>query len=313
MNAVEQLKNIFKQEDTGIILKQMKTEYNLNNIEYLNLVAIFMTYITISTNPDIPSTCNFICTIILKYRDRQNDNINSEIFSDCIMSFVNNELKTNNSEIKIIKQIEDGIFFHSFNATFYPRINEYGLIVHDKPWNLEEIEEIIKIFKRYGISNIFGMYQGRTETPIFFSSHLATSPYYGLSSPTFFRKFIENDSCYFNTFRDRNYETAKESIEMLCMPLNENERKYVYLFFKKYWNYFASEELPCIAITTGEQLNCKQKLPNRFENESSSTYISRCLLQQYNLMIKQDIPRDSIEIFSYENLAFLEMEKKKNI
>lgn len=314
MCLINQLKSVFNNEDSSLIFKSMKEKYELSNLEYLNLIAIFMTYVIISKNPEIPSTCVTICNTILKYRHRSNENINSQIFYECINTFVINELSIDSkNEERILKNLESGLLFHSFNSSFLPKIQEQGLVLHDKPWNLNEVEKIRMIFKKYGIQNIFGMYQGKIETPIFFSNQLCSSPYYGLSSPTFFRKFIENDKSYFNVFLNRDREMAIDSIKKLCFPLTEEEKKYVYNFFSKYWTYFASDDLPCIAIANKKDMGIQQPLPIRHFGESTDSYITRCFMQQSNVMIKNDIPRDRIEIFSYENLAFVDYEKNKNI
>lgn len=309
------LKNKLESQENQFIIEELAKKYSLSSIEYISLINILMYYYCISNNPDTLVIAKLICEKILKYREHFKINQTGEFFTSCLNEIVTREciIDRTNTLSNLQKLVNEGLIFHSFNSAFFDRINTQGLIVKEKPWNLEEIENVRKIFYEKENYNVFGLYQGKISTPIFFADTLISSPYYGLSSPTFFRKFIENKPEYFNVFLNRDYLKAKESIEKLCSILGDEEKNTVFKFFNKYWNLFTNGELPYVAISTKEKMGIKSYQSEQFPNEPLEQYYLRCLLSGRNHMIKTDIDRDKLELFSYSHLSFSPKIKEKNI
>lgn len=312
---LDTIKSNFDNSENRFIIEEIAKKYQLSSIEYISLIDILIYYYCISPNPDTLNTVPFVCEEIVKYREQFKKNQTGEFFTNCLRNLIENEcLKDRNSTLNNLQElINEGLIFHSFNAAFFDKINTQGLVVKEKPWNLEEVEEVRKIFQEKENYNIFGLYQGRTATPVFFADTLISSPYYGLSSPTFFRKFIENEPEYFNVFLNRDYPKAYESINKLCTELNDKEKEIVINFFNKYWNLFTSEDLPYVAISTKERMEIKTYPLEQFQNETLEQYYLRCLLSGRNHMFKNDISRDNLDIFSYSQLTFNPKTKEKNI
>lgn len=312
---LEAIKNNFSNENNQLIIQEISKQYHLSSLEYISLINILMYYYSISANPNTIDTVQYVCSQIIKYREKLKINQTNELFDNCLSDLISKELKFDrNSTINNLeKLVNEGLVFHSFNAAFFDKINQDGLIVKEKPWNLEDIEKVRKIFQNRNKKNIFGLYQGREATPIFFANTLATSPYYSLSSPTFFRKFIENKPEYFNVFLNRDFDKAKQSIIELCTVLNEEERKIVYSFFNKYWELFTNNELPYIAISTKEALEVQDNKLSRLPSEPLEYYYLRCLLSNHNYMFKNNIDRNKLQLFSYKRLTLIPSVKEKSI
>lgn len=312
---IEAIKEHLSNPDNQLIIKGIQERYQLSPLEYISLIDILMYYYSISPNPNTVEIIPIICDKIITYREKFKVNQTGEFFTVCIKEFVNRECSKNyDATIDNLKRLaEEGLVFHSFNSAFFDKINEQGLIIQEKPWDLEELETVRKIFQKKNNNNIFGLYQGRTSTPIFFTDTLISSPYYGLSSPTFFRKFVEHKSEYRNTFLNRDLESAKKSMEDLCNGLEPYDARTTMHFFNKYWNLFTNGALPCVAISTVNKLNIKTYQMAPFENESQEDYYIRVLLHGHVHIISNNIPRESLELFSYESLSFNNPVKEKNI
>lgn len=311
---LERINDKFSDSETQFIIQEVAKKYQLSQFEYLSLIDILLYYFCISSQPDTLHITKLICDKITIHRDRLALNQTNDLFVECLAEIIKQEITIDKNAVNNIETfIREGIIFHSFNATFFDKINTQGLVVKDKPWSLDDIESIRKLFQKYGKGNIFGLYQGRSATPIFFANALVSSPYYALSSPTFFRKFIENKKEYFNVFLNRDYPSAKKSIEELCSNLSLEEQKQVFDFFNKYWSLFTNGELPYVAISTKEKLGIESQTLERRTDEDLIEYYVRCLLQSNNYMIKDDIPREKLELFSYGNLSIIPKEKEKNI
>lgn len=304
------IQEIFLQ-DNQLIITEMSKRYSLSNEEYSNLINLMLYYYSITTFPNTLEAVTFICNEIQKYKEEIEKNQNCHLFESCISEFLKQELEKNGNLQKTGNFLNEGFVFHSFNAAFLDTINSKGLIAKEKPWNLEEVEMVRSIFQKKNQKNIFGLYQGRSETPIFFANNLTSSAYYGLSSPTFFRKFIENKPKYFNVFLNRDFNKASESIEEVCNGLSSEEKDTVFEFFHKYWNIFTSEKYPCIAISTKEKLGVDTTPLQRRDNEDDFRYYLRQILDTKNIMLHQDIPRESLEIFSYQSFSFVSNINKK--
>ena len=298
-------------DENKFIITEMSKKFSLSNEEYINLVNLIIYYYTITSSPNTLEAVATICNKIITYRSEIEKNQNHGLFQDCLTTFLQEELQSAGNLNRIQKFLNQGFIFHSFNPAFYDPINEKGLVAKEKPWNLEEVEAVREIFQRRNKKNIFGLYQGREKTPLFFANNLMSSAYYGLSSPTFFRKFIENNPQYFNTFLNRDYAKARESINSICLDLEATERNIVLQFFEKYWSIFATNRLPYIAISTKKKL----KIPEEQLENTGDTFdtILKKIMSTKNFMIHEDISRDCLEIFDYESFSITPIQKEKNI
>jgi len=304
------IENLFLEENQFIITEMAKI-YNLSNEEYSNLVNLMMYYYIIQNNPNTLDAVSTVCEQIQKHREEIQKNQNCYLFRECIEIFLQEEKEKTGNLHKVEEFLKGNFVFHSFNSAFLETINRQGLITKEKPWSLEEVEEIRQIFQSKNKKNIFGLYQGRGDTPIFFANNLVSSAYYGLSSPTFFRKFIENSPQYFNVFLNRDYLKAKESIDNLCKDLEPQEKEKVLHFFQKYWSLFTSNSFPCVAISTKEKLGIKVVPFERRDNETDFQYILRQMSETKSMMIHQDIPRESLDIFEYQSFSFAQNPNEK--
>lgn len=299
-----------QKEENQFLITELSQRYCLSKEEYLNLVDLMIYYYIITTSPNTIQTVPIICDEIMRHKEEINKNQNYSLFRSCLTILLEQEKKKEGNLNKLDAFLEEGFVFHSFNSAFNSQIEEKGLIVKEKPWSLEEVEQVREIFKKYQ-KDIFGTYQGRTSTPIFFANNLISSAYYGLSSPTFFRKFIENHPQYFNTFLNRDYVRAKESMERLCSSLTYEETEVVMGFFQKYWNMLATDSLPSLAISTKKKLGIatSQNPPSKKDID----FYLHALIDSNNVMKRENIERDQLEILSYQSLSFAPVTKEKYI
>ncbi len=302
----------FNSSENQLIITEMAKKYSLSREEYLNLINLMIYYYVITTKPNTLEAITTICNHIKTYRESIEKHQSGSLFKDCLSSFLETEEKNGNLN-KAEQFINQGFLFHSFNSSFFSTIHEKGLSSKEKPWNLEEIEQIRQIFWKRDKKNIFGLFKAKEKTSVFFAESLLSASYYGLSSPTFFRKFIENNPKYFNVFLNRDYKKAVESIENLCIGLDPTEKKTVLIFFQKYWNIFASEDFPYIAISTKEKLGISPTIPDKFPNETQTQFLLRRILNGKNEILSQDVARDSLEIFSYQDFSFKPYTNEKHI
>ncbi len=300
----------FNNTENQLIITELAKKYSLSREEYVNLINLMIYYYIITDNPNTLEAVSIICDRIAKYKNDISKHQNNFFFKECLSLFLTQQEEKGNLN-RIENFLNQGFLFHSFNSAFFPLINTQGLMSEEKPWDLEEVERVRKIFLKNSNKNIFGLYQGKEKTPIFFANNLISSAYYGISSPTFFRKFIENKNKYFNIFSNRDYEMAKESIKELCEGLNENDRAIVFSFFQKYWDFFAEDNLPYVAISTKEKLNIENTIPSKLPNEKETDYILRRILETKNEMLHINISRNLLEIFSYQTFSFSTYTNKK--
>lgn len=303
----------FQNEENQFIITEMAKKYSLSKEEYIHLVNLLIYYYSISTTPNTLKAVQVICIKLKEFGNDLKKHQTHNLFKECLSVFLKGEQEQTGNFNKINNFLEEGFLFHSFNPAFLPQINEKGLIVKEKPWDLEEVEEIRKIFWNKLHKNVFGLYQGRKLTPVFFANNLLSSSYYGLSSPTFFRKFIENNPKYFDVFFRRDYPKAKESIENLCSVLDSEEKKKVFSFFEKYWDFFTTPDLAYVAVSTKQKLGIAKNPPPRNPNESEIDYLLRRILLVNNEMMSVDIARDQLEIFSYQSFAMVPYSNEKTI
>ncbi len=303
----------FLEDEKGkLLLEAIAKQYLLTKEEYLNVIDMSI-YNHIITGECLSlENLTFICEEIYKRRDLIQKHVNHEFATACLKHSFEKARQTDPSFEHLRAFLETGYVFHSFSPAFLPSIQSKGLVLKEKPWDLNEIEEVRKIFQKHKM-NIFGFYQGRSSTPVFFTDHLLSSPYYGLSSPTFFRKFIEHNPSYFDVFLNRDYNRAKEGMEELCTPLTAEEKNIVWAFFQKSWDFFATDTLPCLAISTKEQLGIPHVPASKDEQESLEHYYLRQLINAQNYAITHDIKREDLSIFQYDTLSFTSYQKQKNI
>lgn len=300
-----------ERDENKFIITEMAKKFSLSSEEYINLINLMIYYYTITSSPNTLEAVVTICNKIITYHNDIEKNQNHGLFQDSLATFLQGELQSVGNLNRVQNFLNQGFIFHSFNPAFYDPINEKGLVVKEKPWDLEEVEAVREIFQKRNKKNIFGLYQGREKTPLFFANNLMSSAYYGLSSPTFFRKFIENSPQYFNTFLNRDYAKARESINGICLHLEDSERNIVLHFFEKYWSIFATNRLPYIAISTKKKLKITEEQLESKEDMLDS--ILKRLLSTKNFMIHEDISRDCLEIFDYESFSISLLKKEKNI
>lgn len=303
----------FQKNENQFIITEMARKYSISKEEYIHLVNLMIYYYAISTTPN---TLEAVQTIYNKLKEFENDikkHHTHNLFQECLSLFLKEEQEKSGNLERIKAFLQEGFVFHSFNPAFLPQINEKGLIVKEKPWNLEEVEIVRQIFLKKFHKNVFGLYQGREKTPIFFANNLLSSAYYGLSSPTFFRKFIENDPTYFDVFFRKDYAKARESIENLCSPLEDYEKNQVLAFFQKYWDFFTSSNLSFVAITTREKLGITETPLEKRTNEGEIDYLVRKIIEVKNEMIKENIAREKLEIFSHQSFSIVPYTNEKTI
>lgn len=293
--------------ETKEYLSIVKKQYQLSNYEYTNLLSLLLTRRIITHDAESIDDINYFIQLIINNRNRTIINDNTNIYNGAIQYIVTNYFNTYGISEDTFKHITNNWFngynFHTLNSVFVKDIDAEGIKLDNKPWDVNEIKEVIRVLKR----NIFGMFNGNTG--VFFASNLKTSPYYGLSSPTFYRKFVENKPEYLNVFLDRNLFRANESIQKLCdtQNLTDEERDIIVDFFKKYWLAYASEELPCVLMRKRKKTS---DIPYPSTNVVNYT-IDLITKDDNNTYIKNDIARDEFEIFSYETLGIVSQYTKE--
>lgn len=185
----EQIINIFSNPKLQTIIARTQDQYHLTVEEDINLKSLLLTTFLLTRDElAIYSHFNTIINGILKDRSKNNF---EEILNQIIDTiFQNNQNDFGLAQKLIYNSILDGYCFHSFNASFLPTIQKKGLIIKEKPWDNKAIEKVRKLFSNHGIKDVFGLYQGKKETPIFFANNLKSSRFYAYSSPTWFRHFV---------------------------------------------------------------------------------------------------------------------------
>ena len=294
-------------EEIKNMLAVFREKMKLTDYEYTNLISLLVLK-QILTHDEIKEfDINVFINIIKKDADRKVVNDNNQVYKQAIQYIVNKYFTktgvSNTSYYEIMNNWFNGYLFHTLNDAFVDNINEHGFILEDKPWDIEEIKRIKSIFNKaiFGVSNA-------EDNVIFFTSTLASSPYYGLTSPTFFRKFVENDPKKLNIFLNRDLASSNESIIELCQRFNITGEDYDYVmsFFKKYWSIFSNNRLPSLLLLKRDHVDIEEP-----PTENMVEYvINRIYNDSRNKMIRQDIKREDLTIFSYEDL---EITKKRSL
>lgn len=304
----EQLNNIFSNEKLKEIIADTEAKYQFTSEEDITLKSILLsTYLLTREESSIYYYFHLIANNISKNHEKNNFDKIIEQIIDEIFKKAPNDFDL--ARVLIGNYILDGYYYHSFNSVFLNSIKEKGLLSKEKPWDDNEIEEIKAIFSSHNIKNIFGLYQGNKDYPIFLAESLNSSGFYANSSPTWFRHFAsggmsgttEYDK---NAFYNVYYEDAKENVIKMCKKanLNSNETMRVLLFFEKYWNMLATKDLPCIALVKRTDLKDTTFVPEPLDGEIARQYCKRAIFSctQGNHIVRKNIPPEKIIIFPYE-------------
>ena len=291
-------------KDFLVIIREQK---HLTDYEYVNLISLLVLKQIITHNTITELDVTTLINIIRNKDNKKFINDNNQVYYQAIKYIVeeyfNNTGVSNTSYSEIMNNWFNGYLFHTLNDSFVNEINENGLVLNNKPWDIEEIKRIKKIFNKaiFGISNA-------EDNIIFFARSLTSSPYYGLTSPTFFRKFVENDPHNINIFLNRDLYSSNESIIELCRKYNITGEEYDYVlnFFKKYWLVYANNRLPSLLLKKRDKVT----IPDMPDGDVCQYVVDKIYADSRNEMFKHDIPRDELIIFSYHDL---EIKKKKSL
>ena len=156
--------------------------------------------------------------------------------------------------------VEDGYYYHSFNGTFTDSIREHGLDPNIRNWDIDELRKIAAIGQRVGIGRLFGWAFINSEGKISVGNETDNIYPYADSSPEWFAQFIAEGSHIPHkdprfdkkAFAKRDYEAAKQNLELLCDTLSSRdeadvaaqraypnltleERVELLQFFEKHW------------------------------------------------------------------------------
>lgn len=296
-------------DDILKIIDKCKEDYNLTNYEYVNLITMLLAYEIITrlniSNSDIEQIIGFI---INNRNNKLQINNNSAVYNNTITyacnSFFSKYGINKNSYNTIMNNWFNGYYFHAFNGSFIELFNSNGIDLNNKPWDSYDLDNISKIYGK----KVFGYTNGNTNA-LFLSSSLSVSPYYSLSTPTFFRRFIENDSKYLNCYLNRDYNTSLLAINDLCDKYNVSQdiRDYTINFFNKYWNLFNKKEYPAIILLPRNN----QKEYVMPDDDVINNVVRNICNDNSNFKINSNIDREVFEIFDYESISIIAKEKKK--
>lgn len=296
----EYFKNI---QDTLLMYKK---QYQLTNYEYTNLILIILNGLLITGELE-KENIKYYIDLIISNRNNPIKNNNKFMFEKSIAYIVNNYFNKygENEECfdLLINNIKNGFYFHAFNHCFFNKFNEEGIVLEDKAWDITDIKRIKDILGK----NIFGISNGE-DNLLFLSTNLSISPYYGLSSPTFFRKFIERDPKYLNIYLERDIKSCYESINELCKNsnINDEDKYFIIHFFKKYWALFGNNELPAILLLPKEN----DSITIDYNKESIINYLCS---NSRTKIIRENLSRNQFYLFDCNNLriSFNETYKKE--
>ena len=99
----------------------------------------------------------------------------------------------------------------------------------------------------------------------------------------------------------------------LCDNLNTEEKEIVMNFFYKYWDLFTNNKLPYVAISSKEKLGILTYPIPQLPEETLEQYYLRLLLSGRNYMFHENIARENLDLFNYEDFTITNPVKEKNI
>lgn len=293
------------------ILDKYKQDYKLTEYEYVNLITMLLTYLIITRLEISIEDINYIINVIIENRNSNLQvNNNSFVYSSTISyacnKFFNKYGITKESYNTVMNNWFNGYYFHAFNGSFIDLFNSDGINLDNKPWDTSDLDNIANIYGK----KVFGFTNG-TNNCLFLSSSLSVSPYYSLSTPTFFRRFVENEQQFLNCYLNRDYNTSIRAVNNLCNKNNVSNDAvdYTISFFKKYWDIFNRKKYPGLILF--KRNNYKEyELP---DNNVIDSVINRISCDGSNFKITDSIGRDKIEIFDYESMSVISKNMQKEI
>lgn len=268
----------------------------------LKLKSMIIAYLIMTRNNKYLD--DLIAVLIAKLKDDDHFRTNGDEYFNIVLE----EAYKHYSKEEIINNyLIDGYLYHSFNGAFLASIKNRGLILNNKPWDLNETEQVKKIFSSHGKKDIYGMYQGEEKTPIYLANNLISSSYYALSSPTWFLHFttggMQDKECDKETFRNRDYSGCLKNILKIMHKyhLSKEEQDVVLVFFDKYYNYLGVNKSPKVLLIKRKIINPINDLELQEKGEQDIDYLKRIfrLHLSGNLMIKHNIKKEDILIIDY--------------
>lgn len=289
-------------------IQEKETIYLFTKEEDISLKSLLLTSFLLTENEEAPHLyLDYIVKQIIEHRGQScYDTVVFKIIEDMMQP--TSDIETAFSIIK--RFILNGYCYHSFNASFFNSIFQNGLVMQEKPWDQNKMEEVRNIFIKKGIHDVFGLYKPQKITPIFFANSLKSSSFYAYSSPTWFKHFtsggMKNRSGMDkDAFFKRDYNSAYHNIELLCKEgnLNIDETNLVFSFFQEYWDKLATFELPMVAIIKRKSLKTEEKIVIApVEGEEITDYIKRMIriYGDQNHIVYHDIAKEELLFFSYD-------------
>lgn len=318
----DELIKIFFDQKLLELIKKIENNYDFGVEEDVSLKSLLLTAYLLTREERAPYL--YFETIVSGILQERSKNHYQDILNTIIDQIFQHRENDYALAMKLYHQfITDGYCFHSFNAAFLPTIQKQGLVVEDKPWDNEQIEEIRSLFRSHHVPDVFGLYQGRKSTPLFFANNLNSSRFYAYSSPTWFRHFVsggmsgkmsEFDKTAF--FR-RDYAKAKENVIKLIKKtqISEDDQTKIMQFFDQQWNWIATNDSPLVALVKREDLIEKNQLASIpiLEHELAVDYLKRILRTDgsFNHIIKNNIAPEKIIIFPYDLSKIKEVQPEK--
>lgn len=303
------IENYFQSDDFARLLKPLKYIFekndfmiNTNIIGYLVSICIRYSILfgdknifsTNGLNEFVENVVNYIASIDYKnYSSLSHyaDEYVLELYKKILLKELNlTEYDLLDEKIKhsvstlIIKKIMGNQFkYHAFNSVFYESIKENGITPNIMFTSQQEIDNVDKIFEKYGISMIFGWRKLNCEGKVSYSETPSVSYYYGINSPEWFGQFTGQGVSFNpynkynkNAFVECDYAGAKNNLLTL---MNENnfskeDINYVINFFEKNWQMYANTT-PILAI-----------IPKEYEEKKVDFWLNALLNKSY---LKDDI------------------------
>ena len=271
----------------------------------LKLKSLIIMYLIMTRDDNnIDNLSNILIELLKKDK---NYRVNNESYINILIKFALTE--GFDSKTIINNYINKGYYYHSTNGAFLKSISNTGLILKNKPWDLKELELIKNIFSKRNKKDIFGLYQGEENTPIYLASSLASSSYYAISSPTWFLHFVsggmKNSTYDREAYRNRDYDACLKNVSNLIneYKLDNEESKIVIEFFNKYYNILGLNKEPILLLIKRDYIDKEPINTNKKSDETQFEYIKRTLNEycSRNIMLKENINKEDIIIINYFN------------
>ena len=291
------MKELIENTVSNLYIEEFSLEKNL---KLKSLITIYL--IMTRNNKNVEELIKILKEIL---KEDNNFRINNETYLNLIIKYALSN--GYNSQTIINNYINNGYLFHSTNGAFKDSIKENGLIIKNKPWNLNELETIKNIFIRHGKYDIFGLYQGEEKTPLHLASNLLSSSYYSISSPTWFLHFtsggMKNKDLDKEAYRNRDYDSCLNNILTLIKEYNlsQEESKIIIDFFNKYYNILATNKEPILLLIERNKIKSDRVIETKEVNETEFDYVKRIfnIYCTQNIIVRDNISKEDIEIIKY--------------